>query len=141
MAGLTPFTPKIGTPGLGLPTPRALPEGNRQAFGELFDSMEREFPGLQAPSSSLATPFEPDVAVGSTQAIQGLGRPLHEFLDSVNTLSLHSDGLKEELATGGDVELHEVMIAAEKASVAVNLTMQLRNKLVDAYQEVMRMSV
>ena len=46
-----------------------------------------------------------------------------------------------KLVRGGDVELHDVMIAAQKATIALNATMEVRNKVVEAYQEIIRMPV
>jgi flagellar hook-basal body complex protein FliE len=43
--------------------------------------------------------------------------------------------------TGGDVSLHEIMIALEKADTSLRLLVQVRNKTVDAYKEIMRMQV
>jgi flagellar hook-basal body complex protein FliE len=105
----------------------------QQAYAE---AASREFPGADLPG---ARPSDPGTS--ATAALQGLGRPLSAFLDEVNGLQIQSDHLKQEFATGGDVELHDVMVAEEQASVAVELTMQLRNKMMEAYQEIMRMSV
>ena len=49
--------------------------------------------------------------------------------------------MTEKLINGGNVDLHEVMIASQKASITLNATMEVRNKAVEAYQEIMRMSV
>ena len=98
-------------------------------------SASREFPGVDLPGQA------PDAGPSATETLQGLGQPLSSFLDQVNGLQVQSDHLKQEFATGGDVELHDVMVAEEKASIAVELTMQLRNKMLEAYQEIMRMSV
>jgi len=43
--------------------------------------------------------------------------------------------------TGGPVDLHDVMIAMEKADISLKLLVQVRNKAVDAYKEIMRMQV
>ncbi|HEY9899746.1 MAG TPA: flagellar hook-basal body complex protein FliE [Pantanalinema sp.] len=148
MAGLPPFIPIPGAPGLGLPFPKL---GQPQAapgadFGSMFDEAQRkraELPmaPVEKPAKSLfAAPVAPAQPAAPT-AISELGKPLGAFLESVNAEQIHADSLKNELATGGDVELHDVMIAAEKAGISVELTMQLRNKLLDAYQEIMRMSV
>jgi flagellar hook-basal body complex protein FliE len=48
---------------------------------------------------------------------------------------------KETLLNGGDIEIHNVMLATQKAKLELQLTMQLRNKLIEAYQEVMRTPV
>lgn len=73
------------------------------------------------------------------------GKPFSEFLgDALNTVSSlenksHQAGL--DLAAGRIQDLSEVTIASEKAIIALQLTMQIRNKVVEAYQEVMRMQV
>lgn len=64
-----------------------------------------------------------------------------EALGEVNQLQLQSQQASLKLAAGQIQDLAEVTIAAEKASVALQLTMQVRNKAVDAYQEIMRMQV
>lgn len=45
------------------------------------------------------------------------------------------------LLTGDNTNIHNVVLAAEKAEVALQLTMQIRNKVLDAYNEIMRMQV
>ena len=52
-----------------------------------------------------------------------------------------ADELSRQLVTGDVKDLHQVMIAAEKAQLGIQLTVQVRNKVVEAYQEVMRMQV
>ncbi|HEY9855032.1 MAG TPA: flagellar hook-basal body complex protein FliE [Stenomitos sp.] len=148
MAGLPPFLSLPGAPGLGfgLPLPKitGVPDDHRAEFGRLYDSLQAPQQGVELPvppAQSLEQPSMAVTAPGAAKAFDDLGKPLGAFLDSVNNLQLQSADLKQELATGGDVELHDVMIASEKAGVALNLTMQVRNKLVDAYQEIMRMSV
>ncbi len=66
---------------------------------------------------------------------------LKDALNKVNTLQLQSDEYKQLLATGDVDNLHDVTIAAEKASIALQLTLAIRNKVVEAYQEIMRMQV
>lgn len=66
---------------------------------------------------------------------------LKDAVGSVNELSKESDVQMQRLATGETKNIPEVMIAAEKASVAFKLLTQVRNKVVDAYQEVMKMQV
>ncbi|MFQ5719035.1 MAG: flagellar hook-basal body complex protein FliE [Acidobacteriota bacterium] len=50
-------------------------------------------------------------------------------------------GLVQKFASGEEVELHEVMIAVERADLSFRTMMQVRNRLLDAYREIMRMSV
>ncbi|CUH96082.1 hypothetical protein P22_2170 [Propionispora sp. 2/2-37] len=69
------------------------------------------------------------------------GQFLADALNDVNELQKNSNKASIDLAAGRVEDVSQVMIAAEKANVALQLTMQVRNKIVDAYQEVMRMQV
>ena len=66
---------------------------------------------------------------------------LAQSLDKVNTLQKEADVAIQDFATGDTRNIHETMIAVSKADVAFRLTMQVRNKMVEAYQEVMRLQV
>lgn len=66
---------------------------------------------------------------------------LGESISEVNRLQQKADASITALASGGKASLHETMIAMEEASVAFKLMMQVRNKIVEAYQEVMRIQV
>lgn len=66
---------------------------------------------------------------------------LHTFLDSVNDLQKESGSLSERFIKGEAVDLHDVMIAAEKAKTSFQLLMELRNKALDLYREAMRIQV
>lgn len=66
---------------------------------------------------------------------------LKNAVDEVNSLQQQSSEMKAQLLTGQVQDLHQVMIASEKAGVAFQLTLQIRNKVVEAYQEIMRMQV
>lgn len=75
------------------------------------------------------------------EAQQSFGNFLKEAINEVNNKQIESDKMTQKLVLGGDVELHDVMIAAQKASIALNATMEVRNKVVEAYQEIIRMPV
>ncbi len=66
---------------------------------------------------------------------------LKDAVGSVNELQQEADVQMQRLATGETKNIPEVMIAAEKASVSFKLLTQVRNKIIDAYQEVMKMQV
>ncbi|HJP18904.1 MAG TPA: flagellar hook-basal body complex protein FliE [Nitrospinota bacterium] len=72
---------------------------------------------------------------------KSFGESLVESLEKVNDLQLKADKTVEELATGKTQSIHETMLALSKADIAFRLTMQVRNKVVEAYQEIMRMPV
>ncbi|CAI9390961.1 Flagellar hook-basal body complex protein FliE [Bacillus sp. T2.9-1] len=66
---------------------------------------------------------------------------LKDSINSVNQAQNESDALTDKLARGENVDLSQVMIASQKASITMQATMEIRNKAVEAYQEIMRMSV
>ena len=66
---------------------------------------------------------------------------LNEAIGSVNDMQKSADKQAQELATGRTDNVADVMIAAEKADIALKLMVQVRNKIIDAYQEVMKMQV
>ena len=61
---------------------------------------------------------------------------LFDSIQQVNTMQLDADRAVEQMFTGGDVNPAEVLTAVQKADLAFRLTMQIRNKLMDVYQEV-----
>lgn len=69
------------------------------------------------------------------------GDVLGKFVADVNTLQVQADQSIDKLATGEITDVHQVMIAVEEASTAMEFMLEIRNKIVEAYQEVMRMPV
>jgi len=59
----------------------------------------------------------------------------------LKTMQKEADKAIEDFATGKTRNIHETMIAVNKADLAFRLTMQVRNKIVEAYQEVMRTQI
>jgi flagellar hook-basal body complex protein FliE len=95
------------------------------------------FPGLPnfptAPTSPTAPTGVDDAAGG------GFGSVLHQAIDKVGELGNDSDKQIGELVQGNRQDIHNVMIAVEKADVAFQLMMQVRNKILNAYQEVSKL--
>lgn len=86
-------------------------------------------------------------AAAQAGGMQGQGEAGVAFKDlladavaQVNNLQQAADTQSTQLAAGSGA-VDEVMIAVQKADLALQLTMQIRNKLVDAYQEVARMQI
>jgi flagellar hook-basal body complex protein FliE len=71
----------------------------------------------------------------------GFENVLTELIGSVNQDQLDSNKITNSFVTGEDVELHEVMIAAEKAKTSLELLMEIRNKTIDMYKELTRMQI
>ena len=69
------------------------------------------------------------------------GDVLKNALNKVDNDQKHSQQMGQKLMTGEITDVHQVMIASQKANLSLQLTMQVRNKVVEAYQEVMRMQV
>lgn len=86
---------------------------------------------------NLGAPKSPSGAGGTDFAQQ-----LMDVLGEVNGAQTKASSLQTDLATGRrPVEVHDVMIAMEKASTAMQLTLAVRNKVLEAYQEISRMQV
>lgn len=66
---------------------------------------------------------------------------LKDSISKVNSLQTEADRAIEGLATGEVKNVHDTMIAIEKANLSFNMMLQVRNKLLAAYEEVMRMQV
>ena len=67
------------------------------------------------------------------------GNIMTDFIGKVNSDQQEADNLTHGLMEGKDVELHEVMIAGEKAQTSLDLLIQIRNKAIDMYKELTRM--
>lgn len=75
------------------------------------------------------------------QVQQKFSQMLKNAIHKVNESQVQSDIATEKLINGQAENLHDVMIAAEKAAVTLQVTLEIRNKAIEAYQEIMRMPV
>nr|WP_235849082.1 MULTISPECIES: flagellar hook-basal body complex protein FliE [Bacillaceae] len=66
---------------------------------------------------------------------------LNEAITNVNQSQVNSQKMTEKVVRGENVDLHDVMITAQQASITLQTTVEIRNKVIEAYQEVMRMQV
>ena len=66
---------------------------------------------------------------------------LKSELNKVNEIQLNAEQATQDLLTGKATDIHQVMIATEEARLSLELAVQIRNKLVDAYQEIIRMQI
>lgn len=69
------------------------------------------------------------------------GNLLENALNNVNEMQLDSEEYKKLLATGELDNLHDLTIASEKANTALQVVMSIRNKVVEAYREIMRIQI
>lgn len=71
----------------------------------------------------------------------GFSSLLKEKLDKVNDKQITAEKTTEKFVKGEDVELHEVMLSTQEAKMSLELAVQIRNKLIDAYKEIDRMQI
>lgn len=98
--------------------------------------------------SALSAPQElrPIAPSAATPQAQGPGAvsfadALKESIAEVNNLKLEADAAIEDLAVGASTDVQGTIMAVERADVSFKLMMEVRNKIVSAYQEVMRTQV
>lgn len=91
--------------------------------------------------SSPASPSADLAQVGGNSGLD-FAKALKSHLDSVNKLQDHAQKLEEKFAIGDNsVSLSDVMIASQKANITLQATVQVRNKLVSAYHDIMNMQI
>lgn len=94
--------------------------------------------GLPIVSGTATTsPAAPAGAGGQEEG--GFGATLRTAMDHVDQMSQNSQGQVSELLKGDRQDIQNVMIAVEKADIAFQMMMQVRNKIVNAYEEVSKM--
>ena len=79
-------------------------------------------------------------ASGSVQGA-GFGDVLNQFVGEVNQKQLASSQAVNDLISGKEIPLHQAMITMQEAGVAFQLMVEVRNKLLEGYQDLMRMQI
>ncbi len=87
------------------------------------------------------TPTLPDAKPTASSVTTGFSDILKKSLDSVNEAKAVASEMQEGLVTGQHSNIHETMIAMEKATVSFRLLTKVQQKALNAYQEIMRMQV
>ncbi|UOQ85571.1 flagellar hook-basal body complex protein FliE [Gracilibacillus salinarum] len=90
-------------------------------------------------SNAIQTSKQSTQTVG--QSHQNFADNLKQAVESINQAQVESDEKTQALASGEIDDLHDVMITAQKASIMLQTGVQVQKKVVDAYNEVMRMQV
>ena len=93
--------------------------------------------------SSLIPPSVPSLKQGAKSETpqKGFGTVLKDAIQDINKLQMDADAAITKVQVDKTGSIHEAMIALEKADISFRAMLQVRNKIIDAYQEVMRMSV
>jgi flagellar hook-basal body complex protein FliE len=115
------------------------PETLAQAVGEATSLVPGTGTGVAPLTAAGATPA---TAIGTAGA-QGpsFSQVLQDAVQEVDTKMKVADTEKAKLLTGETGNVHQAMIAVQESNVAFSLMVEVRNKLVDSYQELMRMQV
>ncbi len=100
-----------------------------KAYGTNIQKMKAEQQAIQA-----QMPKEP-------AKTEGFSQTLTDSVKKVNDMQVQGESMVSEFATGKNTNVHELMIHLQKAGLAVNLTSAVRNKVMTAYQEMMRMQM
>ena len=70
-----------------------------------------------------------------------IGSAFSNSLNAVNNTKLEADRMQEDLAMGGPTSVHDAMIAAEKATLSMQMALQVRNRILAAYTEITNMAI
>ena len=97
-----------------------------------MDITRIQTPGMPLPSGTPA---------GQTSTGADFSTVLRQTIDTVNTLQTNAEAAARDFVIGKAQSVHDTMIAMEKADVSLRLLTQMRNKAVEAHQEIMRMQI
>ncbi len=106
-------------------------------------SVTSQFNPLPVTLTSPPTPPAPagSPAAGGATAPAGFGALLDNMVSMVSNKEAQASTITNNVILGQSDQLHQSVIAMQEASVALSLMVQVRNKLVESYQELMRMQV
>jgi flagellar hook-basal body complex protein FliE len=92
-------------------------------------------------SSILPQALKPAETSAVGQASAGFGDMLKKMIDKVDDTQSAGEQATRNLQSGDAKHLHEVMIAVEEADISLRMLVQMRNKALTAYEEIMRMQI
>ncbi|MDN5325482.1 MAG: flagellar hook-basal body complex protein FliE [Moorella sp. (in: firmicutes)] len=96
---------------------------------------------LLQPAPIQETQPVPSQARGTEAVARSFSDLLQQKLDELNNLQQQADALTRGYFAGKVEDVHQVILALEEANLSLQLAMQVRNKAVEAYQEISRMQI
>jgi len=106
-----------------------------------FESDSTEFSrALEAASKTVPLKDSADKS-GISNFMGDIGTSFGGALNAVNNMRLEADRMQEDLAMGGPTSIHDAMIAAEKADLSMQMAVQIRNRILNAYTEITQMGL
>lgn len=97
--------------------------------------------GIQNPALSGMTQQTTKAMPAPNGQGEDFGQVLMDAIQEVNKMQGETTKLQEDLMANRPVEYHDLMIAMERSGTAMQLTMSVRNKVLEAYQEISRMQI
>jgi flagellar hook-basal body complex protein FliE len=85
--------------------------------------------------------YKPKEGVGAAELSDQFGKFLNDAMDKLNESQTTVEKLNEHFVKGELSDVHQLMIASEKAFLGLQLTVQVRNKVIEAYHEIMRTQI
>ncbi len=79
--------------------------------------------------------------IGMGNFMDKIGASFGSGLDAVNRAKIEADRMQEDIAMGGPTSIHDAMIAAEKADLSMQMAVQIRNRILNAYSEINAMGI
>jgi flagellar hook-basal body complex protein FliE len=96
---------------------------------------------IQSTRVPALTPGGDAATASPAGGVESFGKLLADALGALQQSQSQADLMVSALATDEPVDLHAVMLAVEQANLATQLAVQVRNKLIEAYQEISRMQI
>jgi flagellar hook-basal body complex protein FliE len=93
------------------------------------------------PSMPMAPTDQPGALAPAQPSGESFSTMLGKMVEEVNGKQITASETVNNLQAGGNVSLHQAVIAMEESNVSFQLMVEVRNKLLDAYQEIMKMQV
>jgi flagellar hook-basal body complex protein FliE len=91
------------------------------------------------PTLGPSQPQQPAVSQEPGSAESDFGKQLAQALDQVSSVEKHADESAARFAAGQESDVHKVMLSLAKADMTMRLAVEVRNKAVEAYNELLRM--
>ena len=91
-------------------------------------------------AGGIQSAIKPLSVAGGSEA-PGFGNMLAQAIEDVNQTHVEADQAVADLVAGKSQDIHNVLIAGQKADIGFQLLMQVRNKIVGAYEQIMRMQI
>lgn len=106
-----------------------------------FNPLSTALSGMHISNSQLLDSSGNANSAVATSGAPSFASTLQNAFDNVNGLQNQAAQAATSFATGQVNDVHSVMIAAQKATIALDMTTQVRNQIVSAYQQVMQMQM